>query len=206
MNFRDFEHKLSNAQVFSLGDIRKFEPSFSKNRLVEWVDKNYLVRLRRNRYTFANTSISSSNFYRFANKIYSPSYISLETALSYYNLIPETVYSTTSVTTRKTQSFDNKFGKFTYQTVRKDLFWGYSVKNVGLSDQFLIAEPEKLILDYLYLHQNIETKEDYFELRFNFEEFKKIYNKTKLENYTKMFENQALTKKIISFINYHKNA
>lgn len=206
MNFRDFEQKLSHTQVFSLGDIRKFEPSFSKNRLVEWVDKNYLVRLRRNRYTFSNTSISSSNFYRFANKIYSPSYISLETGLSYYNLIPETVYSITSVTTRKTQNFDNKFGKFTYQTVRKELFWGYDVKNVGLSDQFLIAEPEKLILDYLYLHQNVESNEDYFELRFNFEEFKKIYNKTKLENYTKMFENQALTKKIISFINYHKNA
>ena len=41
-----------------------------------------------------------------ANKIYSPSYISLETALSYYGLIPESVYALTSVSTRKTISFN----------------------------------------------------------------------------------------------------
>ncbi|GAH77038.1 unnamed protein product, partial [marine sediment metagenome] len=57
-----------------------------------------------------------------ANLIYQPSYISLHTALSFYNLIPEAVYTTTSITTKKTNLFNTHIGNFSYNTVKKAVF------------------------------------------------------------------------------------
>lgn len=66
--------------------------------------------------------------YLLANILYQPSYISLEFALSYYSLIPESVYLITSVTTKPTREF--AVGKlfFSYQTIKKQAFVGYVPK------------------------------------------------------------------------------
>ena len=88
--------------IFSLNDIRKTEPGFHRQRFFEWIKKGYIKKIIREYYCFSDTEISESILCYIANQIYYPSYISFEFALSYYNLIPEGVYSITSASTLRT--------------------------------------------------------------------------------------------------------
>jgi predicted transcriptional regulator of viral defense system len=205
MKYIDFKKQLEDLKIFTLDDIRLLAPRFSRNRLVEWMNKEYIVRLRKNYYTFADIEINDHFLYEIANRIYYPSYISLETALSYYNLIPETVYSFTSLSTRKTGKFTNIYGTFIYKTISKDLFWGYNILEKENS-KFLIASPEKALLDYLYFNKNINNENDFFELRFNFQEFKDIYSEELLNKYLLSFQNHTLEKRVNNFLDYYHNA
>ncbi len=84
-----------------------------------------------------------------ANKIYQPSYVSLGTALSHYGIIPETVYATTSVTTKTSREFATPKGSFIYQRVKKQAFTGYGLRTID-GERIFIADPEKALADYLY--------------------------------------------------------
>jgi predicted transcriptional regulator of viral defense system len=86
-----------------------------------------------------------------ANNIYTPSYVSLEYALYYYGLIPETVHEITSVSTAKTNTFKNHYGSFSYSTVKKELFCGFDSSKSADGMPVLIACPEKAVLDFIYL-------------------------------------------------------
>ena len=84
-----------------------------------------------------------------ANRLYAPSYISFEYALSRYGIIPESVYAVTSATTRITREFivDNK--SFIYSRIKRQAYSGYKTEKIG-GVTVLIAEPEKALADYLY--------------------------------------------------------
>jgi hypothetical protein len=84
-----------------------------------------------------------------ASRLYSPSYVSLETALSNYSIIPEVSMAVTSVTTKPTRTFKNQHGLFIYRTVKPACFSGYYVAQVS-GFPVLIAEPEKAVVDYLH--------------------------------------------------------
>lgn len=84
--------------------------------------------MRKEFYAFADY-IKVPNFNEYiANKIYKPSYISLQYALSHYGMIPEAVMQVTSVTSLKTMQFKNEFGEYFYQTVKPELMFGYMPK------------------------------------------------------------------------------
>lgn len=201
MRYINLKTKLKDLMVFGLNDIRQQDPSFYRNRLIEWLNKGYITRLRRDKYMFSDTDVFGHNLFHVANRIYSPSYISLETALSYYGLIPETVYSVTSISSRKTSEFENSLGRFVYRTVTSNLFWGYDIV-----DNFQIAEIEKCILDYFYLNSNIGNEADFNELRFNSNEFLKQYSSEKFVRYLKIFNNKALNLRVDKFMKFLKNA
>lgn len=123
-----------------------------RNQLNRWANKGLLVRLRRGVYTLNDNDRKAdvSRMY-IANQIYVPSYVSMESALSFYGFIPEKVESVTSVSTLKTMRFSNLLGQFVYQHVLPRAFRGF--KNAGSAPgQFLIAEPEKAVADFLYLN------------------------------------------------------
>lgn len=85
-----------------------------------------------------------------ANRLYEPSYISLEYVLSKAGIMPESVFEITSVTIKSTRSFVNKISRFSYRSVKESLFFGYETqyfKNQGIR----IASPAKALFDYLYL-------------------------------------------------------
>ena len=87
--------------------------------------------------------------------------------MSGYGLIPEVVYASTSVTARTTRTFDNFFGRFVYRHIKKELFWGYLPVSTQ-AGQYLAAEPEKAVLDYLYLNlAGIRGQEDFDGIRLN---------------------------------------
>jgi predicted transcriptional regulator of viral defense system len=121
-----------------------------------------------------------------SNFLLSPSYISLEYALSYYDLIPEAVMVYTSVSTKKTTTFKTALGVFEYRSIKEGLFFGFT-KTIEQGENYFIAYPEKAILDFFYFHQNMNGSKGEFEsYRFQnlgslnlkrFDEFRRRYNK-----------------------------
>ncbi|MBI4600181.1 hypothetical protein HY732_04680 [Candidatus Uhrbacteria bacterium] len=104
------------------------------------------VKLRNGFYIIRDSTVSNSFI---ANKLYAPSYISMETALSHYGIIPEVVYATTSVTTKITREFLTPRGNFIYQRIKIKAFTGYGLRRID-KDSVLFADPEKALADYLY--------------------------------------------------------
>ncbi len=109
----------------------------SKVNYVKWVS-----RLKRWLYSLGK----NIDYQKIANSLVNPSYISLETVLSSYSIIPDASVSYTSVTTKTTKSFKNDFGVFYYYNVKKELYFWYDYV-----DGIFIAQKEKALLDYFYL-------------------------------------------------------
>jgi len=156
--------------------------------------------LRRGLYIFSEIK-NGIDTMTLATKIYPPSYASLETALSFYGIIPEAVFTTTSVTTRKTKEFKNSAGNFSYQKIKKEAFGGFETKSQnGIS--FNLALPEKALVDFLYLNRNTLNGElvQFQSYRFN-EDFK--FNIDKLVSFAEAFQNKKVTELTNKFIKYY---
>lgn len=198
MNYLEFEKALKAFPVFSVKDIQKRFPGFDSRRLVEWQQKGYLEKIKRGYYTFRERQ-NGEKFLQFAaNKIYSPSYISFESALSYYNLIPEGVFTITSATTRNTASYATPVGNFSYKHIKPPLFFGY--KLIQEKDFVVkIADPEKALLDFFYINK-MNTLEEVGEMRFNEIVAKEIVSFDKLTKYQRIFNSKTADKRIRMFI------
>lgn len=81
---------------------------------MNWQAKGYLIKLRNTWYAFPETLKTEADLYLVANRLRHPSYVSLETALRFYNWIPESVFSITSVTTAKPADFLANAGRVRY--------------------------------------------------------------------------------------------
>jgi predicted transcriptional regulator of viral defense system len=197
MNYLEFEKSLKEFPIFSIRDIKKQYPNFDNRRLVEWQQKNYIQKIRREYYCFEERKKNENFLFFAANKIYSPSYVSLESALAFYNFIPEGVFLTTSITTRNTARYNTPVGDFLYSHFKAQLFFGYRlIQNESVAIK--IAEPEKVVLDYLYL-KKLNSENDITALRFNEIHIKDMVDFYKLENYQKIFNSKVLDKRIKLF-------
>jgi len=201
MRFIEFKEKLKGFKIFSLTDIRKNDPDFDLRRLNEWQKKKYLKKIRKGWYIFSDLEINESGLFLIANKIYAPSYVSLEMGLSQYNLIPEMVYGITCVTSQKTASFKTGIGNFSYRHIKPELMFGYELRQQN-DYLYAIAGIEKALLDYLYLKPKIKENEDFQGMRFNYDEFKERADMKKWEKYLMAFGNKALTVRAKKFIKY----
>lgn len=195
MNYIDFRAALIDFKIFSITDVIKIFPDFDSKRLVEWQKKNYLRKIINKWYVFTETPVDEMLLYRISNCIYRPSYVSLETALSFYGLIPEAVYSPQAISTRKTISYSTPVGTFCYRSIKAPLFFGYLVHH---KDKLpvMIAEIEKALLDYLYLSAHIVSEKDIIALRFNYSEMQDKVDWKKLQKYALVFESKTLDKRI----------
>jgi predicted transcriptional regulator of viral defense system len=122
MRYIDLENLFKDFTIFSLSDIRRIDASFHRRRLNEWQDRGYIKKIIRGYYISSDLEIDEHVLFEIANRIYRPSYISLETALSYYHLIPESVYGISSASTRRTYTFKTPIGEFSYKTIKPQLF------------------------------------------------------------------------------------
>ncbi len=122
--------------------IFKRSPEEIKYFLEKGIREGLFWRLKKGIYAL-KTDLPSEE--KIANKIYQPSYLSFEYALAKYNILPEMVYQITSATTKPTRLFDIEGKIFSYFTIKKEAYTGYSLQN-GI----LLAEPEKALADYLY--------------------------------------------------------
>ena len=156
------------------------EPLFSSNLLMagrrsradiqlqlsRWVKAGKVVQLRRGWYLLAAPyrKVDSHPFF-IANRLKKASYISLQSALAYYGMIPEYVPVVTSVTTGRPEVVKTSEGTFAFKHIKKSLFNGY--ENLEIVDgQFIfIATPEKSLLDLIYLTPGSHQMEFLQELR-----------------------------------------
>ncbi|MDA2936255.1 hypothetical protein MYX06_03495 [Patescibacteria group bacterium AH-259-L05] len=195
MKYVEFQNQFKNYILISLADVKNIDPHFDQRRLYEWQKKGYITKATNSYYVFADKKLSEHDLNFIANKIYEPSYLSLEYALQYYSLIPEAVFLRTSVTPRKTRQIRTPLGNFLYQTVKNSLFFGYTLETID-NITFKIAEPEKALLDFLYLRKDITKEDDFYELRLNSEIYKEIIDKKKLSTYRKRFKSKTLSRKV----------
>lgn len=200
MRYLEFRSLLEPFAVFSYPDILKVDPSFDRRRLVEWQNKNYIQKIRRGYYSFTDRKINEGLLLFVANSIYKPSYISLESALSYHNLIPEAVYLITAISTRKTVDFETPIAHYSYRHVKEELFFGYEMVQVG-DYKVKIANPEKTILDYLYIKM-IDERNELEGLRINRTHARVIINTGKLQSYLSLFNSRVMEKRVELFQNY----
>lgn len=141
--------KEKKLPIFTMRDIRTLfglSPFAATKLLHRYAKQNFVIRVKRGLYVLADSQLSELFL---ANKLYEPSYISREFALSYHRVIPETVYEITSVTTKPTRRFE-KLGKiFSYRKIKKSAFTGYeTIKQNNVS--FRIADAEKAFVDTNY--------------------------------------------------------
>lgn len=195
LSYEEFRKALIKFKIFSISEVRKTFPQFDNKRLVEWQDKGYIQKLINKWYFFSEIPITEHLLYRVSNCIHHPSYISLESALSYYHLIPEHVYTHQAVSTRKTITYETLVGHFNYRHLKPELYFGYIIiQKEGLP--VIIADLEKAILDYLYLNAAVQTKEDIQGLRWNVHEIEAKLNWEKLYAYATIFDSPTLNKRL----------
>jgi predicted transcriptional regulator of viral defense system len=146
--------ELNNAAklLFGVDDIAK-QLSISKESArvtaVRYVQNGILVRLKRDLYILSNSlqQLNEKELFRIANLIQVPSYVSLTTALSYYNISNQQLQNVIeSVALKRTKSISVKNLEFNYSLIKKDYYCGFE-----LVDNFFIAVPEKALADAVYL-------------------------------------------------------
>jgi predicted transcriptional regulator of viral defense system len=206
MRYPRFREMFGDYPVFSPEEVRAVDPAFDRRRLNEWQQKGYIRKLIRGYYVFSNRPANELSLFEIANRIYRPSYVSLETALSHYGLIPEAVYAITSVSTRNTRLFTTFMAQFAYRTVRPGLFFGYRLVRYGGRRCLRIASPEKAMLDWLYLNPGIHSKEDFAAMRFNPETFSQRVQSPALFELSEKFANKRLGRRLRLLCKVMENA
>lgn len=205
MRFFDFEKVMAGTPVFTANEAKNIFFN-QENILVQiafWVKKGYLKKIEKGLYLLS-TKENEIDPLTFASKIYAPSYLSLEFMLNRYGIIPDIPWTYTSISSRKTKFFENSFGNFSYQQIKKELFTGYITESRG-GISFNLATPEKTIMDFIYLNKNrFIPKPDFWqEMRID-EEF--IFNRKAILFYKKLFNDKKVDALIDTLLIYQKNA
>ena len=190
MKYQDLT-SLIKIPIFSKNDIVLAGGKIFDYQLTRWVKKGYLLKIKNGIYVFKR-DYKKIKGEEIAAAIYQPSYLSLESALSAYGFIPEMVYAYVSVTGKINRTFDNEFGHFIYRHLKSELFWGYREIKTG-TGRYLIAEPEKALLDYFYLNlSKINSESDFENLRFNEDQLRETLNREKFVKYLQAFQIKKL--------------
>lgn len=187
-NLRDFEETLKKRRLFVFEPkdvVRLFGRSATsvKFLLHRYTKRGITVRMKNGLYAFSGVTIPE--FY-IANRLCEPSYISLEAALSFHRLIPETVFTLTSITTRLPRERSVLGKTYRYHQIQPHAFTGY--KPITLGDfTALVADPEKALVDYYYLvARGLRKPLDTERLRID------DLKKHKIQSYARLFKNRRL--------------
>jgi len=203
INFWQLRNQFYDLICFNINQVYAWQPSFDKNNLTRWVKQNLLVKLRNSWYSFPDYVNMSNIQYFVSNKIYSPSYISLHSALAFYGIIPEAIVQTTAVSSLKKANFENNFGSFSYQQILPELMFGNEQKTFLNKHSLFFATPEKAILDLLYLYPQYNSEQEIIELRFDEEFMQEDLNVERLNEFTEKFQSKALRNRVDLLLKIH---
>ena len=179
--------KEKGLDLFSTREMRlllNISESAAYYLLWSYEKKGYIIKLKRGLYALKSNYPS---IYLIGNKLYEPSYISFDTAMSFHHLIPETIYSVTCATNKITREYVANGIRYVYHRIKKRAFTGY--RPLKYDDRvILMAEPEKAIADYLYF---VDLK--HRGLHYERLDLKHI-NKKRLLGYVKLFQRSGMLK------------
>jgi len=188
MSFAKRVHTLLNQDIIHEKIIkflfRGISSDARKSYLKRLVKKGELLRIKRNLYLIpAEDRIKNIHSFEIANYIMLPSYVSQESALSFYGLIPETPYTTTSVTPGRSREFHTCIGNFSFNHLPMEKYNNSYYQFIQDDNKFLIATPLKALIDYILLKRKTykslsEIEED---LRINSDTLSEYVNSVKPE-------------------------
>lgn len=203
MNFWQLRNQFYDLVCFNINQVYAWQPGFDKNNLTRWVKQKLLVKLRNSWYSFPDY-IKMPNIQHFvSNKIYSPSYVSLHSALAFYGIIPEAIVQTTAVSSLKKANFENIFGSFSYHQLLSKLMFGNEQKTFLNKHSLFFATPEKAILDLLYLYPQYNSEQEIIELRFDEDFMQEELNVERLNEFTEKFQSKALRNRVDLLLKIH---
>lgn len=202
MKFRDFQKNIKPLPAFNLNDIRKLDPNFHRQQLRDWLERGFVLSLVGGYYRLPETRTNEHFLFMLANRVYEPSYISRESALAYYHIIPETVFGVTSVSSRKTNKFESAWGILSYRSIKPALMFGYRIVDYSDSIKYKIASLEKAILDYLYWKSDIASVDDFEGLRWNRHELFTLKQNSLFQKYLQIFDSKTLNNRVSLLMEY----
>ena len=195
MNYLKLRNKFFELGCFSMHQVYAWQSDFDKSSITRWVKRQLLVKLRNGYYCFPEYLKQADFGYYVSNRIYRPSYVSLHTALAFYGMIPEAVFPVTAVSALKKTKFENAFGTFTYQQIASELMFGYDIKPFSGSHALFLAQPEKALLDLLYLYPFYNTSQEMEELRLDEDFMQHDFNVERFREHARRFQSKALLKR-----------
>ncbi len=208
MKYKEFKDKIQKYPIFSSSHLAALTDNEQvlRNQLARWRRQGLVLRLKKGLYVLnkEDRKINPSRPF-IASQLLSPSYLSTEYALSFYDFIPERVEDVTSVTTKKTTTFLNDFGTFHYQHIDVACFVGFKETKDDNGYPFFIAEPEKAIVDFLYLNLFNFSEDDVniFRESYRFQNLSGL-GRQKIKMFAKVFNNKKLLNVVHSFCEFMK--
>ncbi len=168
MEFRRLVEIVGDEPVFETGLLLAGDvnPDDVRRQLARWTRAGRLYQPRRGLYALAPPfqKIKPHPF-PVANRMVRGSYVSCQSALAYYDLIPEHTPATVSVTTRRPARWETPLGVYEFHHVKPALLRGYQLIEVSAGQRALVATPEKALLDLVYLQPGGDSPAYLRELR-----------------------------------------
>ncbi len=148
----------------------KVNPDIVRLQLTRWTNSGRVYQLRRGLYAIAPPYQKvKPHPFLIANRMQRASYVSGQSALAFYGLIPDTVQLTLSITAGRPERLETPLGVFEFRHVKPELLRGYRMLALhgqkALEQQALVATPEKALLDLVYLQPGGDTPSYLHELR-----------------------------------------
>lgn len=171
MEFSELVTIIQDEPVFDTGLLLAGDanPREIRRQLSRWKQTGKIYQLRRGLYCLAPPFQKvKPHPFLVANRLIPASYVSLQSALAYYGMIPEHVPVTTSVTAARPAHWETPLGIFDFRRIQVKFFNGYRLVDLGEKQQAFIASPEKALLDLVYLTPGGDTLDYLSELRLNY--------------------------------------
>lgn len=168
MKIEELTNRVSKNGLFRTGQILSgySQPAHVRRQLDRWVKSGRVLQLRRGVYLLQKPFVSSDvHPFAVANAIKKTSYVSLQSALAHYGMIPEYVPVTTSVTTGRPEELDTSIGHFQFRHISSSRLFGFTETEVAPDQPALIASSQKALVDLLYLTPHSDDIDYLRELR-----------------------------------------
>jgi predicted transcriptional regulator of viral defense system len=187
--------------VFSRQEAELAFPKFDSRRLFEWKQKGYLIKLTNKWYVFSNVAKTDGLNYLISNSICQPSYISLETALCFYQLILDKApadsfgeNSIQAITKHKTVIYHNDRGTYSYRKIKPEFYFGFDTVEID-GKPIQMANPEKALIDYMYFNANLNSLSKLTSINWNIQILAQL-NWKKLSSIQLMIGSKALDRRM----------
>lgn len=154
MEYEKLVNLVKDQPVFETGILLSgdIDPGYLRKQISQWVDRKKIIQLKRGLYALSPPYQKvKPHPFLIANRLKSPSYVSFQSALAYYDLIPEYSPITISATTKRPGEWKTPLGTFEYHHVKTDWFSSYNFVNLSKDQSAYIAIPEKALLDLVLL-------------------------------------------------------
>ena len=196
MRFLDFQQKFADFNTITSQDMRNAFGSINQSQLLIWKKRGLISSVKKGIYILSDTKVDPLLM---ANEL-NNSYLSLEFALSFHQIIPEITPSFTSVSNNRSEEIVNDLGNFYYHKIAPKLFCGFILLESRIQDNryVRVAEKEKALFDLIYFRKDLRNTQDFESLRLNMEKI----NPNKLKKFIALVEAPQTKKRLNNFLNY----